>query len=55
MGIGEPHYDLLAFVTFDLGDALVGRRLNWATPSPRRHLTLATFPLGDAGTWRLLT
>ena len=55
MGIEEPHCDRLAFVTFDLGDALVARHLNWATPSPRRHLTLATFPLGNAGTWRLLT
>ena len=32
MSIGEPHWDRLAFVTFDLGDALVGRRLNWAMP-----------------------
>ena len=55
MGIGEPRCDRLAFVTLDLGDTLVGRRLEWATPSPRRHLTLATLPFGDAGTWRLLT
>ena len=55
MGIGEPHCDCLAFVKLDLGDALVGRRLNWAMPSPRRRLTLATLPLGDAGTWRLFT
>jgi len=52
MGIGERHCDRLASVTFDLGDALFGRRLNWATPSPRRCLTLATLPLGDAGTRR---
>ena len=50
MGIGERHCDRLASVTFDLGDALFGRRLNWVTPSPRRRLTLATLPLGDAGT-----
>ena len=46
MGIGEPHCDRLASVTFDLGDALFGRRLNWATTSPRRRLTLATLALG---------
>jgi len=27
MGIGEPHCDCLALVIFDLGNALVGRRL----------------------------
>jgi len=55
MGIGGPRGDRLAFVTFDLSDALFGRRLNWAMPSPRRRLTLATLPLGVAGTWRLFT
>jgi len=44
MGIGEQHCDCLAFVTFDLGDALAGRCLTLATPY-----------LGDACTWRLLT
>jgi len=55
MGIGEPHCDRLAFVTLDLGDALVGRRLYWATPSPRRHLTLATLALGVSSPRRRLT
>ena len=54
MGIGEQHYDCLAFVTFDLGDALAGRRLDLAMPSPRRRLTLATLPLGDAPPQRCL-
>ena len=55
IGIGEQHCDCLAFVTFDLGDALAGRRLDLAMPSPRRRLTLAMPRLGDACTWRLLT
>jgi len=55
MGIGEPHCDRLAFVTFDLGDALFGRRLNWAMPSPRRRLTLATLTLGVSSQRRRLT
>ena len=33
----------------------LGRRLNWAMPSPGRRLTLATLPLGDVSTWRLFT
>ena len=55
MGIGEQHCDCLAFVTFDLGDALAGRRLDLAMPSPRRRFLLATPRLGDACTWRRLT
>ena len=47
MGIGEPHCDCLALLIYDLGDALVGRHLNWAMPSPRRCLHL-----GDALPWR---
>ena len=43
-GIGEPCCDCLVLMIFDLGDALVGRRL-----------ALATLPLGDASTWRLFT
>ena len=49
MGIGELHCDCLAFVTFDLGDALFGRRLNRAMPSPRRRLTLTLTPDVDFG------
>jgi len=48
MGIGEQHCDSLAFVTFDLGDALAGRRLDLAMPSLRRRLNFVTLPLGDA-------
>ena len=56
MGIGEPHCDCLALVIFDLGDALVGRRLHLGrrlalatlmrgVPSPGRRLVL-TLTLG---------
>ena len=55
MGIGEPHCDCLALVIFDLGDALVGWHLNWAMPSPRRRLTLATLALGVSSPRRRLT
>ena len=44
MGIGEQHCDCLAFVTFDLGDALAGQRLDLAMPSPRRRLMLTLTP-----------
>jgi len=50
MGIGEPHRDCHGLMIFDLGDALVGRRLHLGDA-----LILATLPLGDAGTWRLST
>ena len=54
MGIGEPHCDCLAFVKFDLGDALVGRHLNWVMPSPRRRFLLATLALGVSSPGRRL-
>jgi len=55
MGIGEPHCDCLALLIFDLGDALVGRRLHLGDASPWRRFLLATLPLGGTGTWRLFT
>ena len=44
MGIGEPHCGCLALAIFDLGDAVVGRRL-----------ALAMLPRGDTGTWNFFT
>ena len=47
MGIGEPHCDCLDLMIFDLGDALVGRRLHLGDALPWRR-----FHLGDALPWR---
>jgi len=52
MGIGEPHCDCLVLMIFDLGDALVGRRLHLGDASPWRRFALATPRLGDASPWR---
>jgi len=46
MGIGEPHCDCLALMIFDLGDALVERRLHLGDASPWRRFLLATLVLG---------
>ena len=46
MGIGEPHCDCLALVIFNLGDALVGRRLHLGDALPWRRFFLATLALG---------
>ena len=43
MGIGEPQCDCLDLMIFDLGEALVGRRLHLGDTLPRRRLHL-----GDA-------
>ena len=54
MGIGEPHCDCLAFMKFDLGDALVGRRLHLGDTLPWRCFLLATLPLGVSSPSRRL-
>jgi len=46
MGIGVPHRDFLALVMFDLGDALVGRRIYLGDALPWRRFLLATLTLG---------
>jgi len=55
MGIGEPHCDRLAFVTFDLGDDLFGRRLRLGDTLPWRRFLLATLALGVSSPRRRLT
>ena len=55
MGIGGPHCDRLVLVIFNLGDALVGRRLHLGDALVGRRPSLATLPRGDAGTWRFFT
>jgi len=55
MGIGEPHCDCLAFVTFDLGDALFGRCLHLGNALPWRRFPLATLALGVSSPRRHLT
>jgi len=55
MGIGEPHCDRLASVTFDLGDALFGRRLHLGDAWPCRRFLLATLALGVPSPGRRLT
>ena len=47
MGIGKPHCDCLDLMIFDLGDALVRRRLHLSDALPWRR-----FHLGDALPWR---
>jgi len=54
MGIGEPHCDCLALMTFDLGDALVGRHLHLGDASPWRRFLLATLVLGVSSPRRRL-
>ena len=46
MGIGEPHCDRLVLVIFNLGDALVGRRLHLGDALPWRRFLLAMLALG---------
>jgi len=46
MGIGELRCDCLDLMIFDLGDALVGRRLHLGDGSPWRRFLLATLVLG---------
>jgi len=46
MGIGEPHRDCLDLMIFDLGDALVGRRLHLGDALPWRRFLLAMLALG---------
>ena len=54
MGIGEPHCDCLVLMIFDLGDALVGRRLHLGDASPWRRFLLATLVLGVSSPRRRL-
>ena len=54
MGIGEPHCDGLALAIFDLGDALVGRRLHLGETLPWRRFLLATPELGVSSPRRRL-
>ena len=54
MGIGEPHCDCLALAIFDLGDALVGRRLHLGNALPWRRFLLATLELGVSSPRRRL-
>jgi len=54
MGIGEPHCDCLALVIFDLGEALVGRRLQLGNALPWRRFLLATLVLGVSSLRRRL-
>ena len=54
MGIGEPHCDCLVLAIFDLGDALVGRRLHLGDALPRRRFLLATLVLGVSSPRRRL-
>jgi len=46
MGIGEPHPDCLNLMIFDIGDALVGRRLHLGDALPWRRFLLAMLALG---------
>ena len=54
MGIGEPHCDRLVLVIFNLGDALVGRRLHLGDALPWRHFLVATLALGVSSPRRRL-
>ena len=54
MGIGEPHCDCLALVIFNLGDALVGRRLHLGNAVPWRRFLVSTLALGVSSPRRRL-
>jgi len=54
MGIGEPRCDCLDLMIFDLGDALVGRRLHPGDALPWRRFLLATLVLGVSSPRRRL-
>ena len=54
MGIGEPRCDCLDLMIFDLGDALVGRRLHLGDASPWRRFLLAAMVLGVSSSRRRL-
>ena len=54
MGIGEPHCDRLVLVIFNLGDALVGRRLHLGDSLPWRRCLVATLALGVSSPRRCL-
>ena len=54
MGIGEPHCDRLVLVIFNLGDALVGRRLYLGDALPWRRFLVATLALGVSSPRRRL-
>jgi len=51
MGVGEQRWGHLGFVSFHLGDTLLGDALSWRRPA-RRRLILAMLPVGDASSWR---
>ena len=54
MGIGEPHCDCLDLMIFDLGDALVGRRLHLGDALPWQRFLLAMLALGVSSPRRRL-
>jgi len=54
MGIGEPRCDCLDLMIFDLGDALVGRRLRLGDALPWRRFLLAKLALGVSSPRRRL-
>jgi len=54
MGIGEPHCDRLVLVIFNLGNALVGRRLHLGDALPWRRFLVATLALGVSSPRRRL-
>ena len=54
MGIGEPHYDCLALVIFNLRDALFGRRLHLGDALPWRRFLVVTLALGVSSPRRRL-
>ena len=54
MDIGLPRCECLDLMIFDLGDALVGRRLHLGDASPWRRFLLATLVLGVSSSRRRL-
>ena len=54
MSIGESHCDRLVLVIFNLGDALVGRRLHLGDALPWRRFLVATLALGVSSPRRRL-